>query len=371
MKRGLEKGFTLIELALGLAVLSIVTLATVRFIFSVKRDTAQAQERYKVLTLQRAIKNSFNEIVSMVENRCYPENDGYSPLSWGYRHPSCQNTSPLPYLSGQGVLRYDVNLNDPSLLNRIVSNFSGVCVLQRTDNQTFIELFCPDLISLTYDGVRRFHTPNTPFPTDRSPSVEVQVRRQGFSNPISYAFSLDDLFQERRSYSLKKFQDLMERLRSESQYLSNAEFNNPPPSGLPSGDDVLVPYFWKVFSDDYARAKNTSCNTGGGNTCLNYDNTVWRRGTLSQTVAIRRVIQNLMNGEVKYYTDGFGNAVSLIPFISQCGNDLQTCQASAPPVPSKYYLPNPTPPFVSVLYNEFARDKNASTNLWNRYYVTH
>jgi len=368
----MKRGFTLIELALGLALLSIVTLATLRFIFSVKADTQQAQERYKVLTLQKAIKTTFNEIVSTVENSCYPESDAYSPLSWGYRHPRCQNTSPLPYVPSQSVLRYDVNLaNDPSLLNRIVASYSGACVLQRTDNQTFIELFCPDLISLTYDGSQRFHAPNTPFPTDSSPSVEVQIRRQGFSNPITYTFSLDDLFQERRSYSLKKFQDLMERLRTESQYLSNAEFNNPPPTGLPSGDDVLVPYFWKVFSDDYARARNTLCNTGGGNLCVNYDGVVWRSGNLSQTVAIRRVIQNLMGGEVKYYTDGFGNAVSLIPFVSQCVANLQTCQASSPPVPQKFYSPNPTPPFVSVLYNEFGRNKNASTSLWNRYYVTH
>jgi len=368
----LKRGFSLVEISLGLAILSIITLTILRLISTIKQDTAQAQERYQVLTLQKAIKNSFLEVVSMVENSCYPENDGYSPLSWGYRHPRCQNTSPLPYMPSQGVLRYDVNLsNDPRLLNRIVSNYSGVCVLQRTDNQTFVELFCPNLLSLTYDTNARFHSPNNPFPTNTAPTVIVNVRREGFSNPIRYTFSLDDLFQERRNYSLKKFQDLMERLRTESQYLSHEEFNNPPPRGLPSGDDVLVSYFWKVFSDDYNRAKNTLCDTAGGNVCVNYDAVVWRRGILSQTVAIRRAVQNLMNGEVKYFTDGFGNAVSLIPFVSQCGNDLSTCQAFSPPVPQKFYSPNPTPPFVSVLYNEFGRDKNASTNLWNRYYVTH
>lgn len=367
-----ERGFTLVELALSLAILSVITLATFKLLTRVRADAQLSQERYRVYVLERAIKTSFLDVVSVVERNCFPSSDSFSVLSWGYLHSSCGNTSPLPYLSSTSVLRYDVNLGlDPSLRNRIVGNFVGACVLQRTDNSTYLELFCPDLISLTYDGATRFHSLSNHFPTHPPSRVEVQIRRRGWTNPITYTLSLDDLFQERQRYSVQKMQELMEKLRSESQYLSNAEFNNPPPTGLPSGDDVLVPYFWKVFSNDYSNAKNTLCNTGGGNTCTNYTSSVWRTGTVSQTLLLRRVVQNLMNGEVRYYTDGFGNAVSLVPFVSRCSSSLSSCSVSSPPVPQRFYSPNPTPPYTSVLYNFWGRDTSNPAPLFDRYYVVH
>ena len=120
-------------------------------------------------------------------------------------------------------------------------------------------------------------------------------------------------------------------------------------------DDEFVPWFWEVFGDNASPAtiSSTVC-VQAANSCGNLTtNNIWRSGISGNGLYLRRIVTNLMAGDIRYGVDGFNNQLKFYPFSKQCaGADYKTCAVTAPALPANNYITltaNP-PPFVSVFY---------------------
>ena len=110
---------------------------------------------------------------------------------------------------------------------------------------------------------------------------------------------------------------------------------NDPAGGLRSWDDAMVPWVWKVVSQN----PNVLCSgveNSSGCGCTNHNQIQnWERGNAWRVVDTgnewNRVLNNL-NLPVQYRVDGFGNALDLVVLADANGNPL-----FVPPRPQPYY----------------------------------
>ncbi|MBX6424114.1 hypothetical protein [Thermosulfurimonas sp. F29] len=376
MKRGGKRrilGYSLTELAFGLAIFGLVMLGVMRLYTSLKETENLSRERYHAYVFERGVKTAFVAILDAFESVCGRiASDWTADYGWGWGNPACVNTSPLPVYAGADLIRYDVDLASlpatarASLTTSIRDAFGPWCRLQGT-TATTLTLLCPGVVNLQYDAgaglVARYHVPGTPLDSRQVPTVVLTVRRRyessGAVEQVVYRISLADVWEERRAYSRRKLYEVVRALRDFYNTKLTRETENTAPTGLNSADDVLVPWFWEVFGDDAAQVQSALCNRAGG-VCANLNtNNIWRSALARRALFWRRIVQNIASIDWRHTVDGFGNPLNIYPILSQCpGLRPDTCAVNAPPVPqSNYDGVSPwLPPFSTAVYTQFCND---------------
>ena len=362
-----ERGFTLTELALALAILGLLFASLIRMSVTAQQEFRQKREYLNVYAFEKGLKTSFTSIVNAFESVCSRiPSDATPSWSWGWRHPSCNGTSPLPVFVGGERIRYFLNLNSvpssASLVNQIASAYTPYCTLVARGSN-FLDLLCPGLRGMAYvignSRVAQFHPPGTDLNSLVSPVVQIVVAREmvdGTVQNVTYQIDLADVWDARRRYSLAKLYTIRDALKRFHNQKLAREAGNTLPGGLSTADDELVPWFWQVFANTQANA-NLLCsrNTATG-VCDNLNSSaVW--SGVTDASAWRRIVQNVLNGEWKYTTDGFGNPLRIVPLKEACsGTNLNLCTSPTPPVPQDNYA-NVTavlPPYTTVIYSRVA-----------------
>lgn len=365
-----RKGFTLIEMALSLAIMALISLALYRWSDSVADDTMVKQEYLNAYRFEAGIKDSMVAILDTFEGTCGNiASDATTSMAWGWGSSSCANTSPLPRRSGNNLI-YDINLGSlsaglqASLKNKIISAYAPMCRFS-SSNTTSLTLSCgPTFTGFQYDTtsglVNQYHTPGGTFNMLDTPTPVLTITRsytQGSTTEAkTYRLNLSDVWQQRLAYSTMKMEAVAKMLKNQYNMKLAKEVSNTSPTGLNSVDDELIPWHWTAFGDNAATAATTVCskNTSTG-VCDNLNtNNIWR-STTGDALLWRRFITGLASGEYKYAVDGFGNPLRLYPIITQRNGatDLSTCTVTAPTSPREPYAISATvkPPYGSVIYN--------------------
>lgn len=133
-----------------------------------------------------------------------------------------------------------------------------------------------------------------------------------------------------------------------------------PIGGLDSTDDAIVPFIWEIFSVSptvLCSGIETGVSNCGCTSMANTNN--WETNgafcIINTRSEINRVLVNLGLGS-KYKTDGFGNALDIVPLSNSTGG-VTTCP---PPRPSPQYTG------LSALPKTRIGVKN-SAGLWSSY----
>ncbi len=384
MKRHHRSGFSIIETGMAIALVGIVTVSAITYLRSANR-TAQIQMEidYKA-TFEEGMKSSFESILDTFEPICSSiTSDAQS--KWGWGSSQCDATSPFPTYLAPEKIRYRIEFsslsaqNKKALENDIVGAYSPYCTLDSVTN-TQIDLRCPNLNNLTYDlgggAVASAHTVATDIDPTAVPVTTITIMRRegdGTYSPQTHNISFLDVYEKRRQFSIEKMSAIQSVLKTYYNNQLSLEVANSPTTGLNSIDDEFVPWQWKSFGDNTSSVLGSICDTAGGNTCsnLNTDN-IWRNSLSGDGLYMRRIVVNLLSGDFRLTTDGFGNQMTFYPFMSQCANnDITTCAVTAPPVPQKDYFNIMRPPYVSALYIDTFKDKTVVAPAYGRVYISY
>lgn len=368
MISGNRKGFTLIEITMVLVIIGMLSIMFLRWSRSATDDMTVKQEYLNAYIFEKGIKLSLIGILDSFEGVCGNiPGDGQASFGWGWGSASCANTSPLPTAAGNTIV-YSVNFGSlsaaaaTSLQNTIASSFAPMCTVNTT-TATSMTLFCGSTFSdLKYDTsgglVATYHTPGTDFNSLDTPVPVLSVTRKyaegNAQETKTYRLSLADVLQQRNAYTTSKMENVGKVLKNLYNTKLTLETINTAPGGLNNVDDELSPWFWEGFGDDGALATTTVCikNAATG-VCDNLNtNNIWR-STAGDALLWRRLITGRLNGDYKYTVDGYGNALRIIPIISQCaGTNMALCTPSAPQVPSQPYSgASVKPPYATLIYN--------------------
>lgn len=381
--KNLRRGFSIIETALSLAILAIVTVSVTKYIISANRTALIQNEIDFRASFAEAMKSSFEQILDIYEPIC-SNITGDALNLWGWRHAQCSATSPLPVYVATGFIRYPINFGSLSaqnaavLQNAIVGAYAPHCTFDSV-TATTLTLRCPTLRNLTYNlgagAVASGHVVNNDINPLTVPNVTMAFVRQektGLLTNLTNNFTLLDVYEKRRQFSLEKINLVRNALKVFHNTQMSVEVANSPTTGLNSINDEFVPWYWKAFGDSTALALGSICNVAGV-TCANFNtNNIWRSTLSGNGLYFRRVVANLLGGDSRMTIDGFGNQITLYPELSQCANaDITTCAVVAPPVPQNDYFNLMRPPFTSVLYINTFRDLTAVAPAYGRAYVSY
>lgn len=393
-----QPAFTMIELVFVVMIIGVMSLGLYKMVKNFTEDEEYREERFFLQTVETGIKSSFLDII-----------DGYeggvtnsvvdSSSNWGWE-TTLSSTSPLPVSSvGVGGLNYiDYKLQtgiltatEYSVLQaKIVSNFRGSCSLDGSSGVGTLRLFCPRLSSLRYDfgatlGAVTPHVLGNPLNPFDVPVVHVnyistEITTKGAPRVSRvYDFSLNDVYQAKRNLSIRKIKTIRTAMESFvnatlSRELSNARRVDGS-GGLNSGDDVFVPWVWKIFGDNSSQVRTTMCVKPAGaiTSCTNMNsNNIWRSSVGQKGIYSRRVVNNLLGGDRGFLVDGFNNPIFIYPLASSCSTlDYSLCPIVAPSLPTDNYLTLGNPPFVSVIYTPSFSSKNVSIEDYGRVLVAY
>jgi len=380
----MRNGMTMIETGLSLAILSVVILTTFNYLRSTKRDVLIQREIDFRAVFGDGIKKSFEEILDAYEPICSSITSD-AQTKWGWGHSQCDGTSPFPTYLASEQIRYNLELSSLSaseklrLEDAIVGAFSPYCSLSSVGANN-IDLRCPTMTNLVYDlgsgSVAAAHTLGQDIDPSIIPKATMTISRKegdGSITTVDTNIPLLDLYQKRRQFSLEKFNLIRNIAKTYYNNQLSLEVANAPSTGLNSIDDEFVWWGWKMFGDNTSDVLGSICNTGGTDICSNLNtNNIWRSSLSGNGLYMRRLSQNMLNGDTRMSVDGFGNQVVFYPMMSQCANnDISTCSTTAPPVPQKGYYNIMRPPYVSVLYIDSFKDKTVVAPSYGRAYISY
>lgn len=385
-----SSAFTMIEMVFVIIIVSLLYAAILKSTQKTTQERAVYEELNFYKNIDSAFKETFLDILDTFEPICsvIPSD---ATNRWGWGHPSCATTSPLPVFSttgGKRLINYSIQFTSLSagqqiaLENKIIGSFNGVCTKESKTN-TQLSLYCPKVLGVTYSTTGAFvatsHTVGSPIDPQNAPTVRISYNRQSEigtfaagTTPPNYDFSLGDIFIQRRNYSLTKMNEIRQTLKNFYHNELTKEFNNAPAIGLHSMDDEFVFWAWKVFGDNASSIRNL-CTVVGG-TCSNLNsNNIWRSSLSGKGLFVRKMISNILNGDNKYSVDGFGNQLNIYPIASQCGGaDFASCAVVAPPIPADNYIAGSvTPPYTSVLYVQGFGARGTTTPAYTKMYLTY
>jgi len=397
-KQSKRSAFTLVETVFAITLFTIASLGIMRMIESQKMDKGQQDKYLYFNKFDYGVNKTFLDILNAIEEAS-PAYVVESDTVWGMRGDEFKNTSVLPRLTGGGTsndfktLYYDIdkaNLssrNYKTLVNNILSNFSGICSLktQRTDGD--LELNCGGNIrSLKYEVNGNTYLDSNTWIKGKNinpkhvPKVTLIYRDVHIIshavNTVNYDFSLDKVYALRQEISASKFNTIRNALIAFSNAKMTKETLNSPPYGLNSTDDTFVPYFWEAFSSP-SLPLDLKCSLAGGTTCSNLS-TYWQSmgGSANSALAIMRVVKNLLSNDKSLLVDGFNNEIFIYPLLKSCAlNNIASCTISSPPLPQNEYFKlgtmTTTAPYVSAIFIAPFSDKSISAPQYGRMLIAY
>lgn len=364
-----RSGFTLLEMTFVLVIMGLLALYLLKWSNKAADDAAVKGEYLNAYRFEAGINNSFSAILDSFEGVCGTvSSDATASMGWGWGNASCQNTSLLPLASGNSIV-YSINFAalsataQASLKNEIATAYSPMCSISGS-TATSLTLSCGGTFSnLQYDSagglVNQYHTAGTNFNFIDTPVPVLTLKRSysegSVQQSVVYRLSLSALIQQRSAYTTAKFENVGKMLKTFYNTKLALETQNTSPAGLNSGDDELSPWFWEAFGDIPATASVTVCSKNAGTgVCDNLNtNNIWRSNT-GDAILWRRLIAGLGAGDFKYTVDGFGNALRIIPILSQCAaSNLSLCTPVAPTVAKEPYPVTAVlrPPYTTLIYS--------------------
>lgn len=387
MKRS---GFSMIEISIGLTILAIVLVATVKNMSTLRESVRFQNEINFYAKFDRAVAGNFELIVNTFEPICSPIISDVQ-AGWGWQNASCNQTSPLPSYTAAngGGLVYKIQWaslsaqQQATVRDGIVASLAPECRLVSV-GASDITLRCANLQNLTYDlgagPVASAHTVGADINPTIAPSYQISllvVKENGNVAPFTqtHSGSLNAVWQKRQNYSLEKINGLSAGLKNFYNSKLIAETQNVAPSGLNSTDDEFVPWHWEAFGANQASVAATACVLAGG-ICTNLTNpNVWRTGNPSRATLMRYAIANVGAGNANLATDGFGNMLRIVPITSTCSNtNLLNCTdvapTAAPAIPAdNYYAGIIKPPHGSILFSATCNDTTTAVPDYCRHYL--
>lgn len=360
-----QRGFTLTEILIGMMVFFLLSYGLYRsyLFFQMRSDSIEVRNALE--RFASGIMKNYSLIMEVFEPVCTNVDAGATDDGWGWKHTDCSSTSPLPYWDADGRrLVYSLDLSSldasqaQSLKDQVSSNLYPLCFYDEESEENTLQFVCDGLVWIRdvyyrtpYSGdVGTFHTPGTEldflnFPTALVVEYSRKIRTSGETVDEVYEVNLGDLYLYSVNRSREKMKRLVDTLRQYAQTRIVAEFQNPYPDGLRSGDDFFIPWHWQGFgSSIYETCTDDSCSNL-------QDPNKWVRSFLGFADVWVRILNNLFGGDTSLIVDGFGNPMRLIPIANGCDVDLTLCSFNngVPPFPGPDYDYVVKPPFVSYV----------------------
>lgn len=402
-----RSGFTFIEMAIAMALMSLVLAGAWRLINSYNMQSRSNNQAYKISMLANAIKSNAKVILDAAGTVCTNITSSTSNDVWGWRNASCVNTSPFPvYNISTNVLTYNMDTaNFANAVNTVINTVGQYCSYTG-QTATTVTFNCSALLvtglqykTSVYPVVNTYTTTpgivsslngaNVTFiPPHNSnssadflnfldfPSAVYIQYNQYLSNtgstvnhndmlngpnPLNYAYQLDltDLYLDRVKKTRDSLIALDAALRGYGISKMTSEFENVPPGGLSSKEVFFIPWIWQVLASTQADTL-TLCNNS--TTCSSIvSGSQWATSAQVATYADAWVLitTNLMTSNLAYTADAFGNPLRIVPLSNGCTGDVSACLANnngQPPLPEQNYLSTmvssgyaPRPPYTSLM----------------------
>lgn len=398
----MRKGFTTLDFLLTMGLLSILFFSFNEIRKTQKIDQTHIHELQTLQTLDLGFTASFEDIVDTYSDSFAAILD--TSTTWGW--DSNNQVSPFPRSIVIGPFTYlEYRLDDTdigalehsALKDRIIGNYRGACE-DWTDHVSAVTknlyLYCEDIVSFDYslsDGTTGLIRPNNlgdPIDPENIPTAVITFRKRDGAGNVAfnedYTVSFANIYEKRRVLTANKLAEMrsaIENFTNAVKLREIATVENPDQSGgLNNMDDEFVGWHWKAFGDDLATIMATFCDKPvGGGICTNLnDNDIWRSGAdINRGLIARRFIVNLMQNDITYHVDGFGNGIYIYPTASQCAAaDYMDagCTIDALDLPEDNYMtkavPN-TPPYVTVIFTEPFRLKATAGRPYGRVLVAY
>lgn len=344
-----ERGMAVWEIFIVMGFIAIFVPIIWNFakVYETKKRIDMTRERIKAI--EKAVKVMYVSNLQFAEQNCYGWNDG-----------PCVGMALTPTpVGGNPTNTLDFVTNN-NLVYSVLRNVG--CEVNGT--QVRCQDGWGDWMTFTLD---HYHRPNTsyldPYQGNffrmrvnyRMGAVEITIGKE-----IEWSLALTNAKLSEIATALKRF--VRGRRLLELTNVCNNFPTSPtdPSGGLGSWDDALVPWVWKVVSQN----PNSLCSgveTASGCGCSNHNApSNWERNAGWTTVDTanewNRVLANLLLG-TNYRVDGFGNALDFVPLADSNGNPI---------FPFPPPRPRPSYPVNNGLYK--SRVGVLEGGIWHVYY---
>jgi len=325
-----NRGFSIAELLIAMAVLS--------FLMGMLTLAMKGYERYRAIQTTKQIVKAINTAVqkTFIDNA----KQGQSCYSWS--DGICSQITLTPVQVDENTIQF--NVYDPQVLDLLKS---VGCQVQGG---------IPNFSVRCYDGFGKplkFQVVNG---HNFGQNYVAPYQNQYFQLKITdgigntYTVSIDRLINFYLEESKTKLYTLAQAIRKYIQTKRELELanvcDNPgtgpddPDGGLGSWDDALVPWIWEAVSANGVNPLTLCQGEEDPNThcgCANFQNTdIWSDDealcVLDTGDEMLRFLGNLNLG-LSYWTDAFGNPITVVPLADQNGNPI----GCPPPRPQPNY----------------------------------
>ena len=403
-------GYGMLDIVMAIAIAAVFISGFLVFYSSYKYSQENSQKRIQAEQLGYAIKRMAENIINLYSGKCVTGITN-TAFGWGWRHPWCSQTIIFPQLSNQILIyTYDTGVLSANEVAYLQSEARSLFSFCRVDTSVSgrITITCPQFVGLYYcvatsgdcnvltNLKSQVHTAGQSydFVKDRIVSLVVEYDeydRKGnvgiqhrvgkvneWEKPVFVDFG--DFYARRNELNLKKMIEIYNVIKKYEVTRRLVENQNTPPtSGLSEVDDYYVPWVYQVTASSVTNAF-ANCTSN----CINLqNNSYWGRTVASNDmyVFISRIVQNLLNGDVQYLVDAYGNplGVELLVDRTRCGasprlyspqdltNPSNCIRVSNPPYPQPNYRlttdgsgsidcdrhPCIYPPYSGYVYSEF------------------
>lgn len=397
-----NKGFSLIEVVLSVAIFSLLILVFGLFFISFSKNVEVNKQRLQIEQLGIGIQKSAKLIIDIYTPYCSTSSS--NNLGWGWRRTGCNNTIIFPNLSSNNnTLRLTYTYNSGTLTPDEQNKLkSGIATYFNFCNTTYpnantIVVNCPMATNAMYciatstdcnnasQLVTSVHTAGSSYNYIDNKIISLVVEyneeyarqtiqhRIGNTNVYDKPYFIDfgSFFVEMFSINKQRFIDIFNALKKYEVTKRIMEAQNPTPTGLTDTDDYFIPWAYQITSSTYANAYTLCNNT----TCSNLqNNNYWNRGiaATNMLLATQNVKNYLLGNSPQYMLDAFGNPLGIELVVNMSNYDGSSCKSLyspsggsatnclrfVPPYPQNNYSIASTvkPPFIGYIYSEFCHD---------------
>lgn len=346
----------ILEIILALSILSSVLTGIFYLIPAFNKSTDIASSQIKSINLKNALLNVYLDM-TQAENSC--------GSSGSYGYASCP-ASPLPcniISTNNGIsFSYVLSQSLTNIMPSIESAFSQAgCSISIVNSYT-VSVFCPSVTASNIDFCSNTNYINSYTFVNPDPSVMPSITFYTIlqpSNPASpisppYVVDYTPIYQYLQNISLSKFEQISSAMknyvlqRRTSEVANSCTWNGSNwTGGMESSYDFYIPWILQA----YTTTPNILCSSSPNpqvcsNSCTNitFPNPPYSLSTLLQNLGLSFTASGY------YYTDGFGNSITINPLINATVvdvrpsysymNNCQTSGSSCPPFAGAIELAN-------------------------------
>ena len=310
----------ILEILLALSIMSTVLTGIYYLIPAFNRSTDVAKSQIKSINLKNALLNVYMDIAQAEQNCSSNGNYGYTAC------PATALPCNVSYTAGGISFSYVVSQN-LNIVSSIQSAFNQAGCSTSLINSTTISVFCP---SITASNIDFCSNPNyesytfvNPDPSSM-PSITFYTILQpdNPASPLSAPYVVDytPVYQYYQAQSISKFEQIASAMknyvlqRRTSEIANSCTWNGSNwTGGMESSYDFYVPWILQACSSN----PNVLCQTvPNPNACSNSCTNI----TLVQNCSITTLLNNVSLTNPYYYTDGFGNSITIIPYANLQGS---------------------------------------------------